>query len=269
MTLRQWLKYRLYGALCRFRYFGVWVYFPPRSNAFKAACEQGIFEADNFRVLLAAARQDTLIVDVGGNIGLTAIPLLRRLPSVKVVSYEPSSNSMPYLARTREASGMRDRWQIVDKALGAAQGAVGFSLSDPADAFFDGLKPTGRVRQSSKTTVEMTTLDAEWARLGRPPVSVIKIDVEGAELEVLRGAAECIAAARPAILLEWNAANVAAYGLPPDEILRTAAALNYRLHAVPTLVPVGTDAELRVHMAFTESFLLLLAQSDTASAVCV
>ena len=50
--------------------------------------------------------------------------------------------------------------------------------------------------------VEATTLDDEWRASGSPEISVLKVDVEGGEPPVLRGATALLGAQRPALLLE-------------------------------------------------------------------
>jgi methyltransferase FkbM-like protein len=50
--------------------------------------------------------------------------------------------------------------------------------------------------------VDATTVDAKWRAAGSPKVSVVKVDVEGGESPVMRGASELLAAQRPALLLE-------------------------------------------------------------------
>jgi hypothetical protein len=72
--------------------------------------------------------------------------------------------------------------------------------------------------------VPMTTLDAEWIAAGRPEVSALKIDVEGGELDVLRGASELLASQRPAVLLEaWGAEQL-------QPIVALLAAVGYERH---------------------------------------
>jgi hypothetical protein len=53
-------------------------------------------------------------------------------------------------------------------------------------------------------TWPVTTLDALWDRCGVPPVQVVKIDVEGYELEVLRGGRRLLTDARPDVLVETH-----------------------------------------------------------------
>ena len=101
MNPRQHLKYWLYGRCPGFAgsfpYFGTKVYFPKGSLSFRSACKQGIFEADNVRILQALARPDAVLFDVGANIGLMAVPVLRHEPGCRVVSFEPSANVLSFL----------------------------------------------------------------------------------------------------------------------------------------------------------------------------
>jgi len=73
---------------------------------------------------------------------------------------------------------------------------------------------------------------------------------------VLRGAAACLRATRPCVLLEWNALNLAPFGTPPDFLLTFAAEHDCDVLAAPALVPVTTPLQLRLQMGFGETFLL-------------
>jgi FkbM family methyltransferase len=205
--------------------------------------------------------------DVGGNLGLMAIPVLNSVPECTVVSFEPSPNSLPFLRRTIAGAGFGDRWRLVERALGATPHRADFSLSRPEDGLYDGLKSTGRAAEAGRAQVDVTTLDAEWNDLGRPPVSTIKIDVEGGELDVIRGATECLKATRPTILIEWNATNLAPYRVEPASLLEVARNIDYDLYALPSIIPVRNESELNLHMISTES-LLLVPNSTTNRSAC-
>ena len=240
-----------------FPYFGSKVYFPKNSVSFRAACDQGVFEADNVRILEALVRPDAVMFDVGANIGLMAIPVLKNEPKCRIVSFEPSMNVLPYLERTIAESAFRDRWTLVKKAVGAQTGSVTFNLSDQANSLFDGIRPTQRVATVRQVEVDLTTVDQTWRELGLPRVSNLKIDVEGAEFGVLQGARDCLRAEQPAVLLEWNRVNLAAYDCSPDRLLDFANEMNFQLFAVPGLVEITSLLQLGLHMGFTENFLLL------------
>ena len=260
MTLRKSIKHWLYGrcpgVAGRFPYYGTKIHFRPGSSLFRVACEQGVYEAANMDLLTGLAKPGAWHFDVGGNIGLMAAPILYRVPGCHVLSFEPSLNVLPYLQRTVAESPFADRWTVVPKAVGARVGRAKFNLNSPENSPYDGILSTGRVASEQQIEVELTTLDAEWKRLGSPRVSSIKIDVEGAELEVLKGAYECLLKEQPPILLEWNAENLAAYHCPPDCLLTVAREMNWQVFAQPCLVEVRTPRELSLHMLRTESFLL-------------
>jgi FkbM family methyltransferase len=215
--------------------------------------------------LTKLAQPDKLFIDVGANIGLISIPILRNVPRSRVLSFEPSPNSSPYLQRTRLESEFRDRWEIVAKAAGDSQGNVQFCVAAPRKGAWDGLQDTKQAGATQTIEIEQTTLDAEWRRMGRPQVSCIKIDVEGAESRVLQGAAELVGQERPHILLEWSLVNLEPYGVDAHFLLNFAKAHDFDILAMPAFNQVvGTDS-LDLHMLETESFLLVPRQAGISS----
>jgi FkbM family methyltransferase len=269
MKFKGWLKKIWFGNLPEsiraFPYFGIRVHFPRNSMMFHVACDEGMYEWDNLRVLQAFAAEDTVVFDVGANIGLMAVPLLATKPRIIVHSFEPSPNSLPYLRRTVEGGGFGERWKLIEKAVGAEVGNVELHLADEANGAFDGVRNTERVAIGRSVKVPLTTLDAEWEAAGQPPISLIKIDVEGAERSVLNGAAACIARNLPAILVEWNASNLAAFECDPAWLLHFGAGNRYSLFSVPNLARVASARELTAQMALTESFLLLPEDDSSRS----
>jgi FkbM family methyltransferase len=261
MPLRRRAKYWLYhsvpGFAGRFRYYGTRVHFPPGAPLFRALCENGSFEPEIVERLVAFARPHTTVFDVGANVGLMAIPVLRACDSCRVVSFEPSPNSLPYLQRTAAGSLFGDRWVIVGKALSRQPGELDFTIGSPADALFEGFKSGARIANATTIRVPVSTLDAEWQALGRPPVSMLKIDVEGAEAEVLEGGRELLRAARPAILLEWYAPYLAHYGVGADWLIQFARDCRLRLFGVPSAVEAEDAQALDVLMMTCQNFLLL------------
>jgi FkbM family methyltransferase len=260
MEIRKLLKRWLYG-FCpgvagSFPYFGTSVYFPKGSLSFLEACEQGIFETENVRLLQGLVHPGTWFIDVGANIGLMSAPVLQHVGDARVLALEPSPNVLTYLERTIAGSPYATRWTLVPKAAADFLGHVKFSLSAQENSLFDGIRNTRRVPSAREVEVEVTTIDEEWKGIGSPVISAIKIDVEGAELGALRGSMECLRVNRPAVLLEWNAKNLAAYGCLPETLLSFAIAEGFRLLSLPYLVEVSDETQLRLHMLRTESFLL-------------
>jgi FkbM family methyltransferase len=261
MRLRGRIKKWLYGSVPGFSgsfpYCGARVYFPRDSHLFHRVCEAGIYEHDLVQLLTKLVHSGTTYFDVGANIGLTSLPILQARRDSEVVSFEPSPNALPYLSRTVRESPYGRRWQLVGAMVDGVKGESEFYVADPAEGAFDGSRPTGRVATTGTVKVPVTTLDHEWITRGRPPVSVIKIDVEGGELGVLRGAGECLRETRPFVLIEWNETNLKAHGVPLADLLACAAAHRFSVLRLPDLVPVQTSGHLRACAAAgIENFLL-------------
>src|SRR5688572_9733021 len=164
MTLRRRAKYWLYNSVPGFAgrvpYYGASVHFPPGAPIFRVMCELGGFEPEIVDRLVKLARPRTTMFDVGANLGLMAIPVLRACDSCRVVSFEPSPNSLPFLRQTQRDSGFGDRWQVIDKALAGTAGHLDFIVGGRADALFEGFRsrqiPNGRTIK-----VPVSTLDDE------------------------------------------------------------------------------------------------------------
>jgi FkbM family methyltransferase len=256
-NLKRWLYGSCPGYSGSFPYYGVRTFFPRHSIVFALACDQGIYEASNIRLLQSALRPNTTAFDVGANIGLMSIPLLHLEPSLTVVSLEPSPHNCESLFRTHAASSFKGRWEVLELGLSDYDGESTFQCASPDLGAFDGFFDTGRAGKMTPINVKVTTLDRIWEMRGRPAVSAIKIDVEGSELSVLRGAYECLRSSRPVVLTEWCAPNLKRINCPPEGLLTLATELDYEVCAMPTLVKAVSAVHLRSLMEFGESFALL------------
>lgn len=261
MRIRTLLKKALYG-YCpglagAFPYFGTRVYFKRNSLIFDLVCEEGIYEQKLLALILEVTRPTGWYFDVGANIGLMSVPVLRSRADVTVVSFEPSPNSTDCLYKTWEQSPWRGRWHVIAKAVGDRTGNTSYNLSNSRFGGYDGVEHTRRVDSVRSVTVPLTTLDEEWSILGCPLVSCIKLDVEGSEIRALLGSRRLIAGMRPWIFLEWYSENFSCLGHEASDLLHLADELDYRLVALPHLIEVDSPSLLQVHCRTTASFLLV------------
>ena len=266
MSLRKTLKKLIYGKVPGFRgsfpYFGTRVFFPHNDSVFEIACDDGIYEQELLSQIQGAVKPGSWYFDVGANIGLMSIPVLCAMKDVRVLSFEPSPNSRRYLHRTWSESPWKDRWKIVLKAVGDKTGETEFFMSESNLGGFDGIKWTGRVRTVGTEIVPMTTLDEEWRSLGRPLVSCMKLDIEGAEMRALRGARELMQSVRPHIFLEWYHENFRCFDSEPQDLLKTAREFGYDVIAIPTISLVQSLPVLLMQMRRTASFALVPSDAN-------
>lgn len=266
LSLRSQLKYWLFtvvpGFAGRYPYYGTRVYFPKGAGVIPTLCANGTFEPEIVSWLERLARPDSTVFDVGANIGLMAIPTLRACPTTRVVSFEPSPTSLPFLQRTAAGSPYADRWTIVGKGLAQEAGELDFSVGRPGEALFEGFKRSPRLRDARTVRVPVSRLDDEWRALGSPQVSVLKIDVEGAEALVLAGAEDLVTSRHPAILIEWHEAYLKRFDTPVTRLMAFARDFGYRIYTIPSGVPIDDERTLHVQMMVCSNFLLLAHDPD-------
>lgn len=243
-------------------YFGSRLWLARDSFVARSIVNETIYEAPVYLAMRDLAIADTTVFDIGANVGATVLPLLAERADIHVVSFECSPNVLGYLRRTHEDCAHRGRWKIMDFALGSADGVQEFFVTEGQGGVLDGFRDTGRSAAGSKVEVQVRTLDGIWKTLGRPPVSVIKIDVEGAESEVLAGAVELLETQRPMVLLEWARSNLAAYGIEPKQLFGFRR-FGYEIHALPDMQRVDA-ALLPLFMGRTAMFALVPKQSSAS-----
>ncbi len=239
------------------RWKGATLYFPRDSQVALGIVRTGGWVLPVTALIETAARDGTTVFDVGANVGGSALPLLAAHDTISVVSFEPSPSVLPYLMRTRDESPYRARWDVVPKAATASPDTeVSFIRFGGAGDVYEGLRDTGRGGAGVTITIPATSLDAEWAVRGRPQVSLVKVDVEGAELGVLAGARECIRQCRPAIVTEWYRGNYSAYGHTAAMMFDAAGEMDYDVYSVPEIVRVADGRMFELHLATHHDFIL-------------
>jgi len=146
-----------------------------------------------YEALRAAAAPGAVALDVGANVGGYALLLGRWVgPGGRVYAFEPAPDAFDGLSRHVTLNGLDG---VVVPVREAAAGSTGTGRLAA-----DGVSGANRLGGEGGATVPTVTLDDFCAREGIRP-TVIKVDVEGAELDVLRGARETIRAAGPALTL--------------------------------------------------------------------
>jgi FkbM family methyltransferase len=253
----EWVPY-LKG---RFYYYGHPVYFPRGSHIFERACAEGIYEEDVTRLVLSMVKPGTTYFDVGANIGLLSVPILSQRPEVDVVSIEASPETVLHLQRTQRGSPFRQRWTVIAAAVGAENGEAEFWSDNHTGGAYDGLRDTGSGGPKRLQRVSVRTLDQIWCSLGRPPISVIKMDIEGGEYEAMLGASDVILHSRPVLLVEWIEQLLSVYHLDKLTIFDICDRFGYMLLSIPHLCAITSSSVLSAAMAFTSNFVLIPKES--------
>jgi FkbM family methyltransferase len=145
-------------------------------------------------------RPKGVVVDCGAHIGLFTLRCLKSLDATFVVAIEPNPLNARLLHINLLMNGV-DKFLLIEAAAG--------SSSDEVKLFLDDLSSRSSVvRKTAKhISVKQVRLD-DIVPVLTQRIGFIKIDVEGAELEVLKGASELIKRDKPALVIETGNANL-------------------------------------------------------------
>jgi len=188
----------------------------------------------------AFIRPGTTVIDVGANVGFFARGFAREVGAGGVVlAFEPQS--VPRSILTVASFFKRNQnLAILPFALGETSGAIPLAIpfKKKGNVGINLVQISDRSDLSERFEVKrelvaLARLDDVLANYELPPVSMIKIDVEGAELGVLRGGQAVIEAQRPVVICEIDDRG-SALGYENADVLDFFAARNYRASDLET-----------------------------------
>ncbi len=213
------LRWRLHRTLARARaanrHEPAPVLAPAPGDPLAAVLERDGLDMANMRRLIAfGLRPDSCCVDVGAHRGALLREIVRVSPQGRHIAYEP----IPALA-----AGLRQTFPGVDvreAALSNHSGASTFEhvrgIAEGCSGFVVCTAPPDYLDDVEQIDIRLERLDDTLP--ADAPLALIKIDVEGAEQQVLEGAIGTLGRTRPTILLEHTFAASSTYGTQPADV---------------------------------------------------
>lgn len=152
-------------------------------------------------VLKARGQTPTMLVDVGANIGPTTITVLGMLPEARAVAIEPAPENYRLLEQNIVANDLTRRVSLIHAAGAAASTKLLLELSpsNPGDH-----RIRAGTARGGRATIEVPgrPLD-EIDAIPGGPLTLIWIDVQGFEVQVLAGADRLLASGSPVVVEFW------------------------------------------------------------------
>lgn len=170
---------------------------------------------DEYRAFRAAVRPGTTVLDVGANVGAYTLVFATWVGEHgRVFAFEPAPDSCEGLRAHVALNGFEDRVTIVEAAVSGSAGRAPFAIHPSGGASSLAL---GSVANATQISVPTDTIDGVCKAYGLLP-AVIKIDVEGAELDVLKGARNVLALPGLAVFVEFHPAAWRSAGVTRAEV---------------------------------------------------
>jgi len=168
------------------------------------------YEAETVAFLRAQLRPGDTALDIGAHLGLFSVLMARWVgPQGRVFSFEPTPSTRAILRRTLRLNHCDDRVEVHAAAVADCTGfASFFDTGDPVSNA-NSLIATSRHRRTM--TIPTLSVD-DFVAAGTRRIHLMKIDAEGAELAILRGARRTLAEQRPCLSLALHPAALRASG---------------------------------------------------------
>jgi FkbM family methyltransferase len=194
----------------------------------------GAFEPNAFVFLNRFLEPGMIALDGGANEGLFTLYAARRIGSRgSVLAVEPSTREFERLTANIQLNRL-DNVKTLNVALGSREGEAVLAVAQPRHAGMNTIDPEDSGQSTpawteSKEAVSVETIDQIVARFRLDRLDLIKLDIEGSEVDALVGARQTISRFRPAILLEAEEARLASQGRSKEEVVQTLDELDYEL----------------------------------------
>lgn len=193
------------------------------------ALRDGFYEPVISRLLINLASNVKVFLDVGANVGYYSIALASAWPRLMVHAVEPNSSLWSSFRRNQSINGLESSIVLHQ---------AGLSNSDTLSQFFVP-KTTGTAGGSlrnlhpdeghSMIEVQLNTADS----LGLPvELDLVKIDTEGAEMDVITALLSRIDASSPTLVVELLRKWMAPFGHHPQEVVDLLRSKGYLSHAI-------------------------------------
>jgi len=181
-----------------------------------------------FTACIEAARGMCCVLDIGAHIGLVTLPLSDAIAKTGTVyAFEPATANRSFLIQHIKTNQIHNVEVILDLVGETESNSVEF-FESTHDSGMNTLAITGSKRGYKKSTKNQTTLDRFCAHRNLRP-ELIKIDTEGAELSILKGAVNILKQDKPIIFLSVHPHQIKELGGSISELEEIIQELGYEV----------------------------------------
>lgn len=139
-------------------------------------------EKEILRRFMSIIQSDDVVLDVGANVGVFACFALSAIESGSVCAVEPHEPTAVRLRTNLAQNAPENHWQVFNQAFGSVDGTRNFCINNDMSGF-----PSNRVTSHGDTEVQVNRPETLIERGELAVPDVVKVDVEGAESDVLDG----------------------------------------------------------------------------------
>lgn len=197
----------------------------------------GRFERKTENFIVGRLRDGHVFMDVGANFGYFSVVACHKAKECRVLAIEPNPAIAQALRASTRLNNIDSRVEVLEMALSDESGQLPLMCNDH-NLGLSHLKSNTSTTDSGSPSAHTVTVSVEvwddWVRRKgtTDKTSVLKMDIEGAELKALTGMIKFLQRERPSIVVEANNANLNQFGHSRDELEDFLLRLGYK-HSLP------------------------------------
>jgi FkbM family methyltransferase len=188
------------------------------------------YEAENFDFLKESIQPNSVVFDIGAHIGLFSIIAAKLIGNgAKIFAFEPAPSTQKVLNQTIAINHLQQNVIPVNAAMGKEPGSITFFVSDDEADNSNSLVSYKEDRKLHGIEVKVDNIDHFAAAQKLTQIGFIKIDVEGAEYDTLRGGIHVFKTLRPNFILAIHPEPIAKKGDKLEDIYNLLIQLDYSI----------------------------------------
>ena len=186
------------------------------------------YEVENLDLYLDGISSGSVIIDVGANIGIYSLLAARKAgPEGKVIAFEPADVAFERFTKNIGINGFQNitaiKMGVSDKSR-----VMTFRVCD--DDAYNSLGSTPMKKVSREVNINTVSIDEYLREHPVSKINVIKIDTEGAEYLVLKGAVNTLKKYNPVLFFEYNPYTAPGFSFNKLESVDLLRGLGYKLY---------------------------------------
>ncbi len=192
--------------------------------------------------LFKILRKDFVVFDIGANIGFLTLNFASACLDGHVFAFEPDSRSFGFLKSNVDLNGFTNI-SLYNIALGDRSEKMHLHKMYTNNPGANRILPVDSGNDHEQEEVQVTTLDAMIEQLPIKRLDLMKVDVEGFEIFVLRGGKKIIQEWKPILFVELADVNLKQQGFSAWMLVEYIESLNYEVKDAQTMSPLDRRKE--------------------------
>lgn len=186
------------------------------------------FYDKGYEFLISKVKLNDCILDIGANIGYVSLRLAQTAIYGTVTGFEPALHNF---SKCKANIGLNNfpNLSVHNLGIGSNPGTLHLRSSDPHNRGMNKIEVDNNDSAQENEAVKITTVDAWIDETATSKVDLIKIDVEGYEMEILKGAENTISRFWPNLFLEVNHKYLSEFGSSSAQLFEWLSVRNYKI----------------------------------------